>query len=132
MPTVRQEYNCRRSSEVAASAISITTYDLVGRFTTDGKVTTTGAGEQPLFIFAESAATGDAVSVIWRAVGGRYALRLAGSGHKGDKLKSDTDGTIISSGTAETAVFAATDFGIALEDWTAGQSTEVEIIGGSK
>ncbi len=127
---VRTEYNFRRSTETADGAIDISSYDLVGRFTTDGRVTTTGADEQPAFVFAGSAtAQGAAIPVLWRSRGGRLALRLYGSGSKGAKLKSDSSGRIVASDTAESAAPASKDFAVALEDFTGtGEYAEVELL----
>ncbi len=133
MPVVRNEFGFRRSSEVFAgsSGVDISSYDRVGRWTTDAQVDVCRPNEQPRFVFASGCTGANApVHVLWRASGGPLGLKLSGSGSAGAKLRGGTGGLIVASSTSESAVPGANDFGVALENFVDGDIVECDIFGG--
>lgn len=118
-------------SLIAAETIDISSYDLVGRFTTGGKAALCGANESPLFVFMESAAAGEPVSVAFFGKG-QVKMSLSGVGSAGDKLSTASGGKLVASGTTQSAEMDADDCGLALQDWTDGLETECFLIRGDK
>lgn len=130
MADIRQENLFLRRSLIANVAIDLSTHDKVGRLTTGGKAALCAADETPQFIFMASAASGAPVPVAFLGMG-QVKLALSGSGSTGDKLSVGAGGTIVVSGTTQTAEPDADDIGIALADWTNGMETECLILRGA-
>jgi hypothetical protein len=118
-------------SLIASQTIDISAYDRCGRFTTAGAARLCAADDTPVFFFRESAETGQPVAVAFLGMG-QVSLALSGSGDAGDKLSAGANGVIVKSGTAQAAEMDADDFGVALQDWSDGQSTDCLIIKGGK
>lgn len=131
MAFLRTETHFLRQSLTANEEIDISTYDRAGRFTTDGKASLAGADETPQFIYMESAASGEPVSVAFLGMG-QVQLALNGTGNKGDKISIGANGVFLASATVQNAEMDEDDIGIALEDWTDGTLTEVFIYRGGK
>jgi hypothetical protein len=118
-------------SLTANEAIDISSYDRVGRFTTDAEAALCGADETPQFLFMESADADAPVRVAFLGMG-QVQLALSGSGSAGQKLSAGANGVIVASATAENAEMDEDDFGVALQDWVDGDETECFIYKGSK
>lgn len=130
---IRQQDHWLMESLIAGETIDVSTYDLVGRFSTDGKAYLCGADETPQFAFMESAATGEPVSVaFFQSASGQARVALSGSGSVGDKLSVAAGGKIGVSGTSQANEPDEDDIGVALADWTDGDEVEVFFVKGSK
>ncbi len=130
---IRQQDHWLTDSLIAGEAIDVSTYDLVGRFKTDGKAYLCAADETPQFVLLESAAAGEPVSVaFFQSASGQAKVALSGTGSAGDKLSVGTGGTIVASGTSQAAEPDEDDIGVALADWTDGAETECFFVKGSK
>ena len=121
MPIIRTEFNFRRSTEEALEDIDISSFDIVGRISTDAKAARCAASEASQFVFADDADLDAPVAVVWFGRGGRMALRVNDTVIEGTKLTPDANGLIVASGTASAAVPAAGDFAVATETGSAGE-----------
>lgn len=131
MPELRQESQFLRDSIAAGETIDLSTYDRAGRFGTGGVAILAGADETPQFLFMESGATGEPVSIAYIGMG-QAALAMSGSGSKGDKVSIAANGVFEASATTQGAQMDEDDVGVALEDWTDAVEIEVFIYRGGK
>jgi len=133
MPIVRDEFSIRRASirlaPTGGNDVEITTLDVGLRYSTDGELVLCSTNERAQMIAGETGNAGDSISVIYATSGARIALRMSGTGSAGRKISCDSNGNFVQSSTAETAVLVAgQDLGVALEDWTNGETVEVDIL----
>lgn len=131
MAFLRQETQFLRDSLTAAATVDITTYDRAGRFGADGEAVICAADETPQFIFMESAAAGEPVSVAFLGMG-QVAVLMSGNGSNGDKVSIGANGVFVSSATTQAAEMDEDDLGISKEDWTDGDEIELFIYLGRK
>lgn len=127
MPIIREEHLVRHGSIRAGEDISLTTHDRIGRRGSDADLVLCSEGDFGVFLILESADEADQTLVAYLGANGfRAQVSLSGTGSKGEKLAVGADGVIVSAGIGYAAE-AEDVIGVALEDWTDGQATEVDL-----
>lgn len=125
---IRQEQNFRHDALTLFEDVNVDTYDRVGKRGGDAKGVLATTGEKGEFFFTDSGSEGDVVGIVYLGgVGGQIQLKLSGTGSKGSHLAIGANGVIVASDTDSGAELTTSEIGVALADWTDGESVECDI-----
>lgn len=131
MARVRSEFHIRRESITAFETFDNTTYDLCGKRGPEAQAVLSSSGEAAEFIVTEAAGEHAADTVVGVAffggAGTQMQLRLSGTGSKGSHLVAGDNGLIVASGSDSADPLTESEIGVALADWTDGDSVECDI-----